>query len=708
MLILRSFKSTNFRILRDVTLEFSVDEEMPLTVIRAENGTGKTTFLNALTWGLFGDEGLPWSKKRRLQYRLHPLDWDPQVEGGEVIITVEIGISIVDDETGIPAHYDIIRSQTEYIDPDDRNKFTVSPLSVTVMKRSSRGSIPEQEPEVFLKRDILPPALKDVFFVNGDEALKFIDTNEVADRRERVEDAIRKLLGLEILENAQVHLDNTRRDLVRNIKSTNSGTPLGTLAEKEEQAIASVATLQNELAATLEDLEGLVEREHAASDERDAILASGGGARGELKNERVTVKQQIAARESDLDKLFSDLREKLNTSDVLALIAQDRLKFAEEKFQDLETKKIIPNTLPDIVADTLRKSICICGADVSKGTLGHKHLSNILKSVSEQSAANTTLISLAQGVRNALRHVDAGAMSWHTLTINTQRQILESRRNIDTLEKRLGALDMKIQEIPESNLQAVLEKIERQKGERNELQRKRGRIETEIRQAQRELESARSERIALQAKEIKFRRVRAEEKAATDLLQVVEKTIASLKIETLELVSEEMNQIFMNMIVNSPEGENEGKLIQRAILSRDFEISVLGPKGVVLNPDTDLSGAQKRALTMAFILALIKVSGTGAASVIDTPLGMTSGALRHSFLKYTVSNSKQLVLFLTQSETQGVEDILKVATGRFYTMSNSSHYPDQLANSPKSDHLQVMVCQCSYKQACEVCERKAY
>ena len=59
MIQLRRAEFTNFRLLRDVTIEFATTFDQPLTVIRAENDTGKTTLLNALGWALFGDEALP-------------------------------------------------------------------------------------------------------------------------------------------------------------------------------------------------------------------------------------------------------------------------------------------------------------------------------------------------------------------------------------------------------------------------------------------------------------------------------------------------------------------------------------------------------------------------------------------------------------------------------------------------------------------------
>ena len=70
----------NYRLLRDLELDFSTDNEKKLTVIRAENGTGKTTILNALQWGLYGDNALP-GKGR--DYRLSSIDSESLLTDGE-------------------------------------------------------------------------------------------------------------------------------------------------------------------------------------------------------------------------------------------------------------------------------------------------------------------------------------------------------------------------------------------------------------------------------------------------------------------------------------------------------------------------------------------------------------------------------------------------------------------------------------------------
>ena len=44
-MMIKSVHILRFKLLRDVTIHFSVDPERPLTVIRGENGSGKTSLL---------------------------------------------------------------------------------------------------------------------------------------------------------------------------------------------------------------------------------------------------------------------------------------------------------------------------------------------------------------------------------------------------------------------------------------------------------------------------------------------------------------------------------------------------------------------------------------------------------------------------------------------------------------------------------------
>ena len=110
MIQLRRAHFTNFRLLKDIEIEFSTSFDQPLTVIRAENDTGKTTLLNALGWALFGDDALPGS---RSSFRLHPIDWQIEADGPVVPIKVVIEFAALDEETESEVVFELERSAEE-------------------------------------------------------------------------------------------------------------------------------------------------------------------------------------------------------------------------------------------------------------------------------------------------------------------------------------------------------------------------------------------------------------------------------------------------------------------------------------------------------------------------------------------------------------------------------------------------------------------
>jgi DNA sulfur modification protein DndD len=163
-----------------------------------------------------------------------------------------------------------------------------------------------------------------------------------------------------------------------------------------------------------------------------------------------------------------------------------------------------------------------------------------------------------------------------------------------------------------------------------------------------------------------------------------------------------MNRLFLDMIVADPD---QNAIIQKAEVTADYDIVVTGSRGLLLDPDVDLNGASRRALTIAFILALVKVSETAAPNIIDTPLGMTAGQVKRSIFEAAVRESTQLVLILTRDEIHRIEDLLDRYIGSVCTFSNTAHYPLQLVNSPPFHDQRVMVCPCSHREYCMTCER---
>ena len=196
--------------------------------------------------------------------------------------------------------------------------------------------------------------------------------------------------------------------------------------------------------------------------------------------------------------------------------------------------------------------------------------------------------------------------------------------------------------------------------------------------------------------------------AANDVLAVMECTLKRLQDEYLAKVSGRMNELFMEMIGADPE---QGGLFKEAVITPDFEIAVLAHGDRTLDPEFDLNGASKRALTFAFVWALTEVSGVVAPRIIDTPLGMMSGAVKRRVLELVSKPSeyevdKQVVLLLTRSEIAGTEDVLDRLCGHWSTLTNTIHFPKDLAHAPSSRAPMVLICACDHRSVCQVCERR--
>ena len=175
-----------------------------------------------------GDDALP-GKGR--DYRLHPIDWEAS-EGKRIPISVLIDFEITKQQRSprgtikTNEQYRIIRSVYETLDGVRRDQ------TVNLFHLTDKGGVPIEPPEVWI-RDELPSELKEIFFTDGDRALSFIEaTVTLRIKRERVEKAIKSLLGLGVIENARKHVRHTASEVNKEAKRIKSDEQLTQIAEQ--------------------------------------------------------------------------------------------------------------------------------------------------------------------------------------------------------------------------------------------------------------------------------------------------------------------------------------------------------------------------------------------------------------------------------------------------------------------------------------------
>ena len=189
-----------------------------------------------------------------------------------------------------------------------------------------------------------------------------------------------------------------------------------------------------------------------------------------------------------------------------------------------------------------------------------------------------------------------------------------------------------------------------------------------------------------------------------DLKSILDSTLQVLQTDVIDDVSKRMNDLWLQIIQH----ENEQSNIKEAKISKDSEdryfVEVIAKGGARYNIADDISGAQRRALTTAFILGLVLESGTKAPLIIDTPVGVASGKVRYEMVEKTVLNSHQSIIFFTRSELRGVEKLLKQYGGKHVTITKSDLYPEILKNDPEKATETILACFCDYDSECKICE----
>ena len=704
MIKLLRAKFQNFRLLHDLKLEFSSDADRKLTVIRAENESGKTTILHALQWALYGYAALPGEGK---DFRLHPIDWDVVSKSNRVPITASVEFERTTYRRGSHGlrenrrRYRVVRSVSEYVDSQTRQPEE----TIKLFELSDKGASPINKPQPIIN-EILPKKLREVFFTDGDRALNFIeaDSTERA-KRKRVEDAIRSLLNLDIIEDAIRHVHRSKSEVDKKARRADAGGELNRVASR----LVEIENEREKLEAKLKDAKQQFENYDESFNDVDRKIAEAlqRGDKEKLQKARDDVERKIKQLDNQLEKTKKEHSALFRSRAIATDLLEPLLGLAFEKLEELHDQGKIPNTTIPVLHERLSNEICICNETLAPsdpdGARRRAHIQKLIDDSQRADEIQEIITDLYYGAKPLLGDKKSVESTW----LEDYKMVVERHDSFQELRNEAGRefrkLEQELDSLPDTDIQGLRETRRLYQQKRDHYLSEQSVIETQLDSLRSERNDFENKRDRMLRERKKYARVLAESEITKDVEKILQSVYERLINEELLKVSDLMNSIFLEMIGADPE---QGAIIQRAEISREFDIIVYGPDDRELNPDRDLNGASRRALTFAFILALTKVSEVQAPNVIDTPLGMTSGYVRRSILSMAVRESAQLVLLLTHDEIAGCEDIIDEAAGVVFTLTNPAHYPKMLVNDPGVADRKILRCECDHRRECQLCQRR--
>jgi len=111
--------------------------------------------------------------------------------------------------------------------------------------------------------------------------------------------------------------------------------------------------------------------------------------------------------------------------------------------------------------------------------------------------------------------------------------------------------------------------------------------------------------------------------------------------DTRERIQEKTKEIFKKLVWKESH-------FQDVTLGPDFNLEVIDRYGLPARPE--LSAGERQVLSLAFIMAMSRISDEEAPLVMDTPFGRLSSHHRNAITEHLPLLADQLVLFVTDEE----------------------------------------------------------
>ncbi|KZX12815.1 AAA family ATPase [Methanobrevibacter curvatus] len=635
---LKTVKIYNFRQYRDVEIDFAREKDRSFTVIRGNNGTGKTTLLNALSWCLYGNEIHDYGDKSTLNICNNKSAF---LAENNQTITVSVEMEFDDDNKILIFK----RSQNFHKYQGELRKD--SGLEFEVFEQDENDVKISAQDAYIIERKI-PKEIEEYFFFDGALLTKYFSDSS----SKKIKDSIFELSQLNLILEMGNHLDKLIAHYNKTLKkiAPTLGEASTKLSEKQK--------LKNNKLIELEEANRTVSEVDKRLKKIDnELLDINSGKVLNLVKEDLNLQEDIEKLGKEINELESE-RKKLILETYPLLFSYDLLQNFLEISKDANTKKFIPAKYKkSFLEDLLTDGKCICGVDLEK----HQNLKENLEILYNKTPRYTNESEKLAIATNEIKNLILEVKKFKPKIKKIKMEVNEKNETLDKKLKRSQNIQSKLKSNPIEKIQKLQEEKESLYNIRKNNNIKIGSVDKEI------------ERIN---EDIKFWNQKKNQEAK-DRIEVQK---LDEKINFVENSKNAVNNIHNQLsehIHNKVESFTKEKFIKiqwkkdefiDIKIDDNYNVSIINKIGEIENP-SDLSDGEKLCLGLCFMSALHNIAGFDLPIIMDTPLGTLDKDIRQNIAKFLPEfvQNNQTVLLVTGTEyTDDFRDILYDHVGKEY------------------------------------------
>ncbi|MBF2055890.1 MAG: AAA family ATPase [Cyanobacterium sp. T60_A2020_053] len=650
-----SLQLTNFRQFYGKTpIIYFAKDEKNTTIIHGNNGSGKTTILNAFTWAFYQQFTPAFSSPTRLinKKAIHEIDIESSVE-----CAVEIIFEHNYTRYQLKRKFRAIKQ--------GHNNLDQGSITLVIMIADSDGNWkpPQEKPEDIIEK-ILPRSLHQYFFFDGEQIEHIFRSPE----RQKIADDTKELIGVKVLERAISHLKKAQKTLqnellslgdVRINKLLNEQTQL---EKRQEEFNQNYQLLEQRLKELLIEKNNISEK---------LLTLSGVENLQKLKHNLLDNQEKIKTKlKEDRDK-----SQKIISNQGYLVFLTERVQIFNNIINELREKGQLPSGIKqDFVQQLLQQNRCICGTELHPNQPPYQQVEGWMNKAGigdmEESAIrlDTQINSLMKEKESFWQQID-----------QLQSSMGEGRLNLSHNENEIDKINDQLRQYPDENIQSTQKQLDKIESHIEQINLNKGETNLELENNEKAIENLSKEILKQETKQEKQLLINRRIEATITAINCLEEVKKRLENQFRLALEKRLQEIFSFISVTPYQPR----------LSENYELNLIENTSGVALPVAASTG-ENQILSLSFIGAIIDmvrqwseknyVMGINSSQfpiVMDSPFGSLDEIYRRQVAKSIPQLANQLIVLVTKTQWRNeVEMEMSDYINRQYILVYRSPKPD--------------------------------